>query len=84
MFWAVLLMAPKHVSGAMHSTWHVFVALHVIAPVQLPEVSQRTLQAPPPQVMAPHVALPPQTTVHSLAWEQSTPPLHALVPVQST
>jgi hypothetical protein len=62
----------------------VVVALHAIAPAQLPELSHRMVQAPPPQVIAPHVALPPQTTVHSLAWEQSTPPPQAPLPVQST
>jgi hypothetical protein len=83
-FWAVLLMAPEHVSGARHWTWHEFVALQSIVPAQLPELSHKTVQVPPPQVIAPHVAPPPQTTVQALASEQSTPPLQAPPPVQST
>jgi hypothetical protein len=62
----------------------LFVARQSIVFAQAPGTSQSTVQSLPPQVMFPQLLPPPQTTVQLLASAQSTPPLQALAPVQST
>ncbi len=77
MFCAALLIAPPQLPTPRHSTVQPDVAVQSILPVHVPGDSQTTVQLEPPQVIAPHVLLPPQAIEQVLASAQSMPPLHA-------